>query len=86
MSFLRTQSVGVRRLSLVAGVIAVVYHLVTLDQPFGPPAQDPSHPFRNVVINIGNLALEGALLFALAWASVRIIAWVVEGFLQGRMK
>jgi hypothetical protein len=74
-----TQSEGVRRLSLVAGLGAAVYHLITLNQPFGPPAQTPGHPWQNAAINLTNLALECALYFVAAWLIVRVAGWVVAG-------
>jgi hypothetical protein len=53
-----TKSKGVGRLSLVAGLVAAAYHLITLNQPYGPPAQTPGQPWQNLAINLGNLALE----------------------------
>jgi len=75
-----TKSLGVKRLSLVAGVAAAIYYFVTLSQPNGPPAQSPGHPWQNLAINLGNLALEAGLYFLAAWFVVRVIAWVVAGF------
>ena len=77
-----TQSKGVRRLSLVAGLAAGVYHLITLNQPYGPPAQAPGHPWQNLAINLSNLALECGLYFLAAWFIVRVIGWVVAGFVS----
>jgi hypothetical protein len=75
-----TQSLGVKRLSFVAGIAAAIYYFVTLNQPNGPPAQTPGHPWQNLAINLGNLALEAGLYFLAAWLVVRVIAWVVAGF------
>lgn len=77
-----SQSKGVKRLSLIAGLSAAIYYAVTLDQPNGPPAQTPGHPWENLAINFGNLALEAGLYFLGAWLAVRVIAWVVEGFMH----
>ncbi len=79
-----TQSKGVKRLSFVAGIGAALYYFITLNQPYGPPAQTPGHPWQNLVINLANLALEGALYFLAAWLIVRIIALVVAGFITDR--
>ena len=75
-----TQSVGVKRLSLVAGIGAALYYFVTLNQPYGPPAQTPGHPWQNLTINLSNLALESGLYFLAAWLTVRVVAWVIAGF------
>ena len=75
-----TESLGVKRLSLVAGIAAALYYFVTLSQPAGPPEQSPGHPWQNFAINVGNLALEAGLYFLAAWLVVRVIAWVVAGF------
>ena len=77
-----TRSTGVRRLSLVAGIVAALYYLVTLNEPYGPPAQTPGHPWQNLAINLGNLAVESGLYFLSAWLVVRVIAWVVAGFIE----
>lgn len=81
---LSTNSKGVRRLSLVLGFVAAGYYLVTLNQPYGPPAQDPGRPWHNLFINLSNLAIEAGLYFLVAWASVRIVGWVVAGFAADR--
>ena len=78
--FWSTQSLGVKRLSLVAGVAAVVYYFATFNEPYGPPAQTPGHPWQNLAINFGNYAFVAALYFVAAWLVVRVVAWVVAGF------
>lgn len=77
-----TRYKGVKRLSLVAGLMAVVYYFVTLDQPYGPPAQTPGQPWENLAINLSNLAIEAGLYFLVAWLVVRVVAWVVDGFIH----
>jgi hypothetical protein len=79
-----TKSVGVKRLSLVAGFAAAIYYFVTLSQPYGPPAQTPGHPWENLFINFANLAFEAGLCFLAAWVAVRVVAWVLAGFTKGR--
>src|SRR3990167_3540764 len=79
-----TQSKGVRRLSLVAGIAAELYYFITLNQPHGPPAQKLAHPWQNPAINLANLAVEGGLYFLVAWLVVRVIGWVVAGFITKR--
>jgi hypothetical protein len=86
MTFLKTQSVGVKRLSLVGGLIAAIYHIATLNEPFGPPAQDPGHPWQNLAINLGNLIIECALFFLVAWGLIRVIAWIANGFVSDNSK
>jgi hypothetical protein len=41
---LYSKSKGVKRLSLVAGLAAVIYYFATLNQPYGPPTQISGHP------------------------------------------
>ena len=82
MSLLMAKSAGVRRLSLAAGVLAAIYHLATLNEPLGPPAQTPGHPWQNLVINLSNYAIEAALYFLAAWGIVRVLAWIVAGFIS----
>lgn len=77
-------SPGVRRLSLVAGLAGVIYYFATLSEPYGPPAQTPGAPWRNLTINLSNYAMEAGLYFVLAWLFVRTVAWVIAGF--GREK
>jgi hypothetical protein len=71
-----------RRLSLVAGLAAAVYHLITLHQPYGPPAQTPGQSWQNLAINLSNLAIECGLYFLAAWFIVRVVGWIVEGFIS----
>lgn len=82
--FFRTKSITVRRLSLILGLTAGFYRLYTRDEPFGPPAQTPGQPWHNAFINLSNLALEFAIYFIVAWTVVRVIAWIVEGFINDR--
>jgi hypothetical protein len=82
--FLSTKLLGVRRLSLIIGISAGLYPLFTREEPFGPPAQTPGEPWTNLFINLSNLALEFALYFISAWLIVRIIAWIIEGFMKDR--
>ena len=84
--FWSTQSKGVKRLSLVAGLTAAIYYFITLNEPYGPPAQTPGHPWQNLAINLANLLLEAGLYFLGAWFVVRIIAWVIDGFMHREHK
>jgi hypothetical protein len=80
--FLSTQSVFVRRLSLVVGFVAAGYRFVVLEKSWsivGPPAQDATHPARTLFTNLGNIFIECGLFFVAGWACVRIIAWVIAG-------
>ena len=83
--FLATNSKGVRRLSLVVGIVAAGYYLVTLNQPYGPPAQAPGRPWHNLLINLTDLSIGAGLYFLGAWASVRTVAWIVAGFVTHRV-
>lgn len=80
----KTNSKGVRRLSLIIGIVAGLYHLYTKEEPFGPPSQIPGEPWTNLFINLSNIALEFALYFIAAWLIVRVIAWIIEGFINDR--
>lgn len=82
--FLSTKLHGVRRLSLIIGISAGFYHLYTREEPFGPPSQIPGEPWTNLFINLSNLALEFASFFIPAWIIVRVIAWIIEGFINDR--
>ena len=82
----KTKSTGVRRLSLILGILAGFYRLYAREEPFGPPSQIPGQPWSNLTINLSNLALEFALFFIPVWLTVRIIAWIVEGFISDRKR
>ncbi|GEM_PF-4792035 len=82
--FLQTKSQGVRRLSLVLGVLAGGFHVVTKNEPYGPPSQIPDAPWQNLSINLLNLFIEFALYFIAAWVAVRVVAWVIDGFIADR--
>jgi len=84
ISFLKTKSQGVRRLSLFLGFAAALYRIITLQQPFGPPAQDVEHPLQTLLINLFNIVIEGAIYFIVVWLIIRTIAWIVKGFISDR--
>jgi len=85
--FLSTRSVFVRRLSLVIGFLAAVYRFIALEKSWsivGPPAQDAAHPAQTIMKNLANIFIECGLFFLAAWASVRIVAWVIAGLSSDR--
>ena len=45
----------------------------------GPPSDSP-------LMNIADLAITSGAYFLAAWAAVRIVAWVVSGFVSDRTK
>src|ERR1700676_5289223 len=78
---MKTHSIGVRRLSLIAGVVGCAYAI--------------SHPGQNILWDfIADRpstwkALTATLLywvgaFVACWLIVRIAAWIVSGFLKDR--
>jgi hypothetical protein len=78
--FLSTSSKGVRRLSLVAGFLAAGYGLSYFQSVyFGPERHSEA-----VFINWLNIAFLAGSFFVGAWVIVRMIAWVVVGFLEDR--
>jgi NADH:ubiquinone oxidoreductase subunit H len=85
--FLSTRSVFVRRLSLVIGFLAAGYRFIALEKSWsivGPPAQDAAHPAQTLITNVGDILIECGLFFLAAWASVRVIAWVIAGLSSDR--
>lgn len=76
MALLRTRSVGVRRLSLILGLISGTYFMVTQHTPIVGE--------NTVSLNLLNMAILFAVGFVATWLIVRVIAWVIEGFVQDR--
>ena len=77
---LSTKSPGVRRLSLVLGFVAggcyiILRHPVTNNE-------GPSQALKYAVYNLADILIVGTIVFFLAWAAVRIVAWIVAGFLN----
>lgn len=79
---LSTKSSGVRRLSVVVGIIAACWYVVV-----GEPMtnhEGPSHQWQYLLFNLIRIAVGGGACFFVAWASVRIIAWIAAGFVEDR--
>ena len=77
------KSKGVQRLTLVLGSIAAVYFGSVVRQPImnhGDASQALTYAFYNLV----DIALRSGLAFFASWAAIRVIVWVVEGFLADR--
>jgi hypothetical protein len=75
--FLSTKSTGVRRLSLLAGLIGTGYRVVQPWGAFGPPS-------HNAWVNVANILIEAAFYFLVPWLAIRVVAWVVQGFVEDR--
>jgi hypothetical protein len=68
--FLSTRSIGTRRLSLVCGVAAAGFGFV-----------DTAYTHGNPYVTWTQLGLVCGLYFICAWALIRVIAWIVAGFI-----
>ena len=67
------KSEGVRRLSLLAGGLGLLLNLHTIPEVW--------RQFNNLFVAI---TIVPAVSFFVPWAAVRLIAWVVQGFLSDR--
>jgi hypothetical protein len=76
--FLSTQSVGVRRVSLVLGLVAAVYRFMNPGLYDNLYYDSPEH-FVGIVLTC-------LLYFLCAWVPIRVIAWIVSGFLSDRTR
>lgn len=77
--FFHTKSLGVRRLSIILGVIAGCC--------FAATQHSPVYVGDNKLYwNLLNIALLFAIGFIAAWLSVRIIAWIIAGFTHDHSK
>jgi hypothetical protein len=82
--FLSTKSCGVRRLSLILGIVAAGYFVV-VRHPI-TNWQGPTQSTQYLIYNVVDMAVGGVASFAIAWATVRILAWIVAGFLDDYSK
>jgi hypothetical protein len=73
----RTNAIGVRRLSLILGLIAGCYFVFTEHTPIFDGA-------NKLYWTLLNMAILFAVGFSTIWLTVRIIAWIVDGFLNDR--
>jgi hypothetical protein len=91
---MKQSSEGVRRLSLVVGglaALAIAWYSHLADDYAGSDYRhipwyfvdpyDSGYGYRGH--NLIALAIICALSFAVGWSPVRIVAWVVAGFLKG---
>jgi len=74
--FLSTNSVGVRRLSLTAGVASALYE-------FGYCYEHPPYGEWGVWTSVILLCLFYLLC---AWVPIRIVAWIISGFVSDARK
>ena len=79
----RTNSIGVRRLSFIIGLISGCFLVFTGHKP-EPQGQVPV--WHTVGINLINIAILFAVGFIAAWIAVRVVAWIIEGFINDRVK
>jgi len=82
---LRTKSKGVRRLSIVAGILGIIY---ARDHPsqLAVDLADFRHQGGTVFFVLSPLfqIVYWGIMFLVFWLSVRVLAWVVTGFLEDR--
>jgi hypothetical protein len=74
--FLSTESVGVRRLSLAAGIVSALYEL----------GYCYMHPPEGQWGFWASVALLCSFYFLCAWVPIRIVAWIVSGFVSDARK
>jgi hypothetical protein len=68
---------GIRRLALVLGLVCAVPVVCFL--LFA--ASDDFNKGANMwMSDLGYIALIGGVVFLLAWGSVRLIGWIIDGF------
>jgi hypothetical protein len=75
--FFHTKSMGVRRLSIILAIIAGCYLVATAHTPIYAGE-------GRLYWNLFNMALLFSAGFVAAWLTVRIIAWIIEGFIRDR--
>ena len=75
--FINTKSVGVRRLSLILGLISGIIFIITQHTPIYEGQY-------KLYWNLLNMAILFVVGFFAAWTAVRIIAWIVIGFMHDR--
>lgn len=73
----RTNSIGVRRLSLILGIIAGCFIMLTQHTPI-------TSGENRISWNLLNMALLFAAGFIAAWGTVHVIAWIIVGFILDR--
>src|SRR2546425_9237393 len=78
LMFLSTKSHGVRRLSLVLGLVGAGSY-IAVRQPI-TNWQGSSQQFRFILYNLTEMGIGGVISFFLVWVVVRTIAWIVAGF------
>ncbi len=74
--FLSTDSIGVKRLSLSAGSFSAIYELVYCYEH--PPAFDWTW-YTTTILLCG-------FYFLCAWLPVRVVAWIIYGFVSDARK
>jgi len=75
ITFLSTTSMGVKRLSALAGSAGAVYGLIYIHKPDyvdGP------------LVNLVDIAMISGTFFFLGWGFVRLLSWVFDGFRKDR--
>jgi hypothetical protein len=75
--FLSTESVGVRRLSLVCGIMAAIVGFL-----------NPNYPWKRFEDwgTVLATAIVCAAYFLAAWVPIRVVDWIVAGFRADRVK
>lgn len=79
--FFSTKSKGAKRLSLILGIISGCYFTI---YQHVPTTSDSGERWSTIGLNLANMAILFAVGFVAAWTVVRVIAWIIEGFLCDR--
>ena len=82
---MRTKSKGVRRLSIVAGIVGAIYAREHPSQ-LAVDLADFRHQGGTVYFVLSPLfqIIYWAIMFLIFWLAVRILAWVISGFVEDR--
>ncbi len=75
--FFNTKSVGIRRLSLILGLISGVYFMITQHTPIYEGEY-------KLYWNLLSMVILFAIGFFATWLVVRTFAWIISGFIHDR--
>jgi len=68
---------------LVLGLIAAGYNLLVRQPIFW---RNPADRWRIALLNLLDTTVTCAVYFLLAWASVRMVTWIIDGFRSDKNK
>jgi len=75
ITFLSTASMGVKRLSALAGSASTVYGLIYIHKPDYVDGR---------LVNLVDIAMISGTFFFLGWGLVRLLSWVIDCFRKDR--